>query len=186
LKGGASALVDSVSFCGATSLRAQRWIVVQVIGSASWGTGAHGAGWSAGELSKFGFRARSEPYQRERNLRFLSLWNPFLPFPESLDPSCTVDSTGRLTDDLVATHDPRRRPMELFAKLFNSLLVLVYHCFDRIVIHNYLSGLSRPEQVVFFFRQVLAIPVLDKEVLSRCTNDYQAWVEAYARNHHRR
>ena len=26
--------------------------------------------------------------------------------------------------------------MELFAKLFDSLLVLVYHCFDRIVIHE--------------------------------------------------
>ncbi len=25
-------------------------------------------------------------------------------------------------------------PMELFAKLFESLLVFVYHCFDRIVI----------------------------------------------------
>jgi hypothetical protein len=32
--------------------------------------------------------------------------------------------------------------MELFAKLFSSLLVFVYHCFDRIVIHGYLSGLS--------------------------------------------
>ena len=73
--------------------------------------------------------------------------------------------------------------MELFAKLFDSLLVLVYHCFDRIVIHGYLSGLSRPEQVVYFFRQVLGIPVVDKEVLSRRTNDYQTWVEAYARNH---
>jgi hypothetical protein len=30
--------------------------------------------------------------------------------------------------------------MELFAKLFDSLLVFVYHCFDRIVIHGYLSG----------------------------------------------
>jgi len=30
--------------------------------------------------------------------------------------------------------------MELFAKLFGSLLVFVYHCFDRIVIHGYLSG----------------------------------------------
>jgi hypothetical protein len=74
--------------------------------------------------------------------------------------------------------------MELFAKLFDSLLVLVYHCFDRIVIHGYLSGLSRPEQVVYFFRHVLAIPVVDKDVLSRRTNDYQGWVEAYARNHH--
>src|SRR5881628_2421227 len=34
--------------------------------------------------------------------------------------------------------------MELFIRLFGNLLVLVYHCFDRIVIHGYLSGLSRP------------------------------------------
>jgi hypothetical protein len=27
--------------------------------------------------------------------------------------------------------------MELFNKLFGSLLVFVYHCFDRIVIHGY-------------------------------------------------
>ncbi len=73
--------------------------------------------------------------------------------------------------------------MELFAKLYSSLLVFVYHCFDRIVIHGYLSGLSRPEQVVYFFREVLGIPVVEKEVLRRRTNDYQSWVEAYARNH---
>ncbi len=36
--------------------------------------------------------------------------------------------------------------MESFAKLFGRLLVFVYHCFDRVVIHGYLSGLSRPEQ----------------------------------------
>src|SRR5512145_1292704 len=73
--------------------------------------------------------------------------------------------------------------MELFAKLFSSLLVFVYHCFDRIVIHGYLSGLSRPEQVVHFFRQVLGLPVVSKEALSQRTNDYQNWVEAFARNH---
>jgi hypothetical protein len=73
--------------------------------------------------------------------------------------------------------------MELFTRLFGNLLVLVYHCFDRIVIHGYLSGLSRPEQVVHFVRQVLGIPVVSKEVLSQRTNDYQTWVEAFARNH---
>src|ERR1051325_4132356 len=73
--------------------------------------------------------------------------------------------------------------MELFVKLFSSLLVFVYHCFDRIVIHGYLSGLSRPEQVVHFFRQVLGIPVVSKEVLSQRTDDYRNWVEAFARNH---
>ena len=73
--------------------------------------------------------------------------------------------------------------MESFAKLFGSLLVFVYHCFDRIVIHGHLSGLSRPEQVVYFFRQVPGIPVVSKEVLSRRTGDHQNWVEACARNH---
>ena len=73
--------------------------------------------------------------------------------------------------------------MELFAKLFGSLLVFVYHCFDRIVIHGYLSGLSRPEQVVYFFRQVVGVPVVDKEVLSQRTRQYQSWVEAFAHNH---
>ncbi len=73
--------------------------------------------------------------------------------------------------------------MELFAKLFSSLLVFVYHCFDRIVIHGYLSGLSRPEQVVYFFRDVSGVPVVDKSVLSKRTGEYRNWVEAYARNH---
>src|SRR5208283_3585622 len=74
--------------------------------------------------------------------------------------------------------------MEEFTQLFGSLLAFVYHCFDRIVIHGYLSGLSRPEPVVYFFRQVLDRPVVSKEVLSQRTRDYQDWVEAYARNHH--
>jgi hypothetical protein len=73
--------------------------------------------------------------------------------------------------------------MEHFTRLFESLLVFVYHCFDRIVIHGYLSGLSRPEQVVHFVRHVLGIPVVSKEVLSQRTDDYRNWVEAYARNH---
>jgi hypothetical protein len=73
--------------------------------------------------------------------------------------------------------------MDLFAELFGHLLFFVYHCFDRIVIHGYLSGLSRPEQVVYFFRQVVGKPVVDKAVLSQRTKDYQNWVEAYARNH---
>ena len=73
--------------------------------------------------------------------------------------------------------------MELFAKLFSSLLVFVYHCFDRIVIHGYLSGLSRPEQVVYFFRDVIGVPVVDKAVLSNRTNEYRGWVEAFVRNH---
>ena len=73
--------------------------------------------------------------------------------------------------------------METFTKLFGSLLLFVYHCFDRVVINGYLSGLSRPGQVVHFFQNVVGEPVIGKEVLSLRTNEYQAWVEAFARNH---
>jgi hypothetical protein len=74
--------------------------------------------------------------------------------------------------------------MDVFTKLFGNLLAFVYHCFDRIVIHGYLSALSRPEQVVHFVRKVVGVPVVSKELLSQRTADYQNWVEAYARNHH--
>ena len=74
--------------------------------------------------------------------------------------------------------------MDVFTKLFGNLIAFVYHCFDRIVIHGYLSALSRPEQVVHFVRKVIGAPVVSKEILSERTADYQNWVEAYARNHH--
>ena len=73
--------------------------------------------------------------------------------------------------------------MDVFTQLFGDLLAFVYHCFDRIVIYGYLSGLSRPEQVVYFFHRIVGIPVVSKEILSQRTADYQAWVEAFARNH---
>ena len=41
-----------------------------------------------------------------------------------------------------------------------SCSTVVYDYFDRIVIHGYFTSLSRPEQVVYFFHQVLGIPVV--------------------------
>ena len=73
--------------------------------------------------------------------------------------------------------------MDVFTKLFSEFLVFVYHCFDRIVIHGYLTALSRPELVVHFFRDIVGVAEVSKEVLSQRTNDYQRWVEGYARNH---
>ncbi|HEY1757635.1 MAG TPA: hypothetical protein VGG72_19840 [Bryobacteraceae bacterium] len=46
------------------------------------------------------------------------------------------------------------------------------------VINGCLSNLSRPEQVVYFFRQVPGIPIVTKEVLGKRTEEYKAWVEA--------
>ena len=66
--------------------------------------------------------------------------------------------------------------MDTFVQLFGNLLVFVYHCFDPILINGYLTGLSRPEQVIHFVHEVLGIPVVSEEVLSRRTNNYRNWV----------
>jgi hypothetical protein len=68
--------------------------------------------------------------------------------------------------------------METFAKLFGSLLAFVYHRFDRIVILGYLPLLSRPENIVHFFRDVHQTGAITKEVLRQRTDEYNHWVEA--------
>jgi hypothetical protein len=73
--------------------------------------------------------------------------------------------------------------MDTFHKLFGSLLALVYHCFDRIVILGYLPFLTREEQIVYFFRDVQGIYPITKQALAARTQEYQQWVEAFARNH---
>lgn len=73
--------------------------------------------------------------------------------------------------------------METFHKLFGSLLLFVYHCFDRIVVQGYLPLLTRPEHIVHFFRDVHRVYPLTKEAFAKRTQEYQHWVEAYARNH---
>jgi hypothetical protein len=73
--------------------------------------------------------------------------------------------------------------METFRKLFASMLVSVYHCFDRVVIQGYLPLLTRPAHIVYFFRDVHKIYPITKSALRRRTQDYQQWVETFARNH---
>ena len=53
-----------------------------------------------------------------------------------------------------------------------SASAFVYHCFDRIVIYGYLSGLSRPERAVNFFHLVIGVPVVSKEILRQRSADY--------------
>jgi hypothetical protein len=73
--------------------------------------------------------------------------------------------------------------MDTFSKLFGSLLALVYHCFDRLVIQGYLPLLTREEHIVHFFRDVHGIYPITKDALRKRTNEYQQWVEVFARTH---
>ena len=51
-------------------------------------------------------------------------------------------------------------------KFQRCLRLALSRCFDRIFINGYLSGLSRREQVVHFFRQIIGVPIVGKEVLT--------------------
>jgi hypothetical protein len=72
--------------------------------------------------------------------------------------------------------------MEQFTKLFGGLLAFVYHCFDRIVIRAHLPLLTRPENIVHFFRDLHGVAAITKEVLRQRTTEYNQWVDAFARN----
>jgi hypothetical protein len=70
---------------------------------------------------------------------------------------------------LVSSQDNREGPMESFIELFGSLLALVYHCFDRMVILGHIPLLTRPENIDHFFRDVHqsgAIAAFEAEALN--------------------
>ena len=71
--------------------------------------------------------------------------------------------------------------METFHTLFGSLLLFVYHCFDRIVVQGYLPLLTRPEHIVHFFRDVHHVYPITKQALARRTQEYQQWVEGQSK-----
>ena len=73
--------------------------------------------------------------------------------------------------------------MEDLARLFGGLLAFIYHCFDRVVILGHLPLLTRPENIVHFFRDVHGVRAITKEVLRQRTIEYSQWVEAFTRKH---
>jgi hypothetical protein len=93
-------------------------------------------------------------------------------FIGQLETPAFGDPLARSTLDGFATPSGSRlKAMELFTQLFGDLLAFVYHYFDRIVMCGYLSGLSRPEPVVHFFRNAVGVATVDTEVLSQHTAD---------------
>jgi hypothetical protein len=72
--------------------------------------------------------------------------------------------------------------MEKLTRLFGRSIRFAYHCFDRIVIRGYLSTLSRPKNIVYFFRTIKQVECISKETLRQRTDQYLSWVNAYANN----
>jgi hypothetical protein len=95
-----------------------------------------------------------------------------------------LKSTGCSANDKVGNSIAKEeQPMEALIQIFSPMMGFLYHCFDRIVINGYISMLSRPENVVYFFRNILDQSCITKETLGLRTKDYNNWVDSYARNH---
>ena len=73
--------------------------------------------------------------------------------------------------------------MEKLIRLFGRSIRFAYHSFDRIVIRGYLSTLSRPENIVYFFRTIKQVECIGKETLRLRTDQYLSWIKAYTQNH---
>ena len=66
--------------------------------------------------------------------------------------------------------------MERLSELLGQHVQFRYTAWDRIVLNGYLDRLQRPENLVYFFREVVGAPAVTPEVLMSRTAPYRAWV----------
>jgi hypothetical protein len=64
---------------------------------------------------------------------------------------------------------------QLLALLGNAVQ-FVYTCWDRIVLNGYIERLQRPENLIYFFHDVVGIACIEPAVLEQRTQTYKAWV----------
>jgi len=70
--------------------------------------------------------------------------------------------------------------MDRLSELLGHQVQFAYTAWDRIVLNGYLDRLQRPENVVYFFREVVGAPCITPEVLMSRTAPYRAWVTRHA------
>ncbi|GAC1459118.1 MAG: hypothetical protein PVSMB4_18510 [Ktedonobacterales bacterium] len=66
--------------------------------------------------------------------------------------------------------------MERLLELLGPAVQFFYTCWDRIVLNGYLERLQRPENLIYFFHDVVGITCIEPAVLEQRTNAYKAWV----------
>src|SRR5438045_2545955 len=77
----------------------------------------------------------------------------------------------------------RRAPVDRLSALLGHPVQFSYTAWDRIVLNGYLARLQRPENLVYFFHEVVGVPAVTPEVLMSRTAPYRAWVTQYAQDH---
>src|SRR3984893_2705102 len=66
--------------------------------------------------------------------------------------------------------------MDRLSAVLGQAVQFVYTCWDRIVLNGYIERLQRPENLIYFFHDVVGIACIEPAVLEQRTNAYKAWV----------
>ncbi len=73
--------------------------------------------------------------------------------------------------------------MDRLSEVLGRHVQFRYTAWDRIVLSGYIERLQRPENISYFFREVVGVPSVTPEVLLSRTAPYRAWVQRYAAEH---
>jgi hypothetical protein len=71
------------------------------------------------------------------------------------------------------------RPVDRLSELLGQHVQFSYTALDRIVLNGYIERLQRPENLVYFFRDVGGVSCIEPAVLAQRTDRYRAWVRSY-------
>jgi len=66
--------------------------------------------------------------------------------------------------------------VDRLSELLGQAVQFAYTCWDRIVLTGYIDRLQRPENLIYFFHDVVGVDCIEPAVLEQRTNAYKAWV----------
>ena len=73
--------------------------------------------------------------------------------------------------------------MERLLELLGNAVQFAYTCWDRIVLNGYIERLQRPENLIYFFHEIVGIDTIEPAVLEQRTNAYKSWVRRMAQEY---
>jgi hypothetical protein len=73
--------------------------------------------------------------------------------------------------------------VDRLSELLGQAVQFAYTCWDRIVLSGYIERLQRPENLIYFFHDIVGVDCIEPAVLEQRTNAYKAWVRRTTEEH---
>jgi len=73
--------------------------------------------------------------------------------------------------------------VDRLSAVLGPVVQFVYTCWDRIVLSGYIERLQRPENLIYFFQDIVGVDAVEPAVLEQRTKTYKAWVRRVTEEH---